>query len=252
MPLIDILFLFVTRFVRFVISTSSNFHFSNLIVFLCFSSHFFKQNILVLGNASSGMDIAREANGKVVREFSRSLEWIQDALKSKTGVKVRQSIRDVTKAPGLDYDPKDENSPEWSRNIEVVPQTVKIEKSQPQDKSRIILEDGTILTDVDVIVFGTGYLYSFPFIDHRLEPFKTFPLISSSTTSNSNPDPSLAEFLKKNQDGKPFELELGRRVAPAMSNLDDWQLFHRTEKSFVVLGVPTRIIPFPMAQAQAR
>ncbi|GAJ08838.1 unnamed protein product, partial [marine sediment metagenome] len=121
-----------------------------------------------LGNASSGMDIARELCGKLAREFSGAEGWAQEAAQNPpgTGVKVYQSVEDANKPPGMDYDPKDPKSPDWARRIEVVPRVERIEaassfsstSSEGGSQGIVVLEGGRRLENVDCIVFGTGYL----------------------------------------------------------------------------------------------
>lgn len=60
----------------------------------------------------------------------------------------------------------------------------------------------------------------------------------------------LAQYIQQHQNGHPFH-----RLWPTASglqNLDQWQLFYRYDDSLAILGLPLRIVPFPLTQAQAR
>ncbi len=141
--------------------------------------------MLVLGNMSSGMDICRELVGKLARPMPR--DRTHDAATTATstnagyaesdeattaweahrgilghpahpGGRVRQSILDFDAPPPIDYDPKDPESPEWARRIEVVHPIERIEAAQGgRGSGRIVLADGSVLDDVDVIIFATGF-----------------------------------------------------------------------------------------------
>ncbi|KAK0545282.1 monooxygenase [Tilletia horrida] len=213
------------------------------------------KSVLIVGNNSSGMDIARELHGKVVRHFDGVEEWVKDAsaFPPRTGVRVRQSVEDVSKPPPMDYDPQDENSPEWSRAIEVVPRIARIEApdSSSSSKGRIVLEDDTVLDDVDCIIFATGFYYSFPFLDQTIEPFQSAPVLQPPPPSSLTPEQK-AELRQRYPSQNASEASSTPRVSPYMSNLDDWQLFYRHDPTIAFLGVPTSIVPFPFSQAQAR
>ncbi|KAK0554376.1 monooxygenase [Tilletia horrida] len=216
------------------------------------------QSVLVVGNNSSGMDIARELHGKVVRDFDGREEWIADAHAQppRTGVKVRQSVEDITKPPPMDYDPRDEASPEWSKAIEVVPRISRIERAQDDESShgRVILEDGRVLDDVDTIIFATGFSYEFPMLDQSLAPFDEAPVMLPPPDSKLSAveQAELEQVRAARRECQGVDADKLPRASPFLSNLDDWQLFHRRDPSIVFLGIPTSIVPFPFAQIQAR
>ncbi|KAE8213104.1 hypothetical protein CF327_g3330 [Tilletia walkeri] len=217
---------------------------------------FRNQSVLIVGNNSSGMDIARELHGKVVRHFEGAEQWIADANVSppRTGVKVRQSVEDVDKPPQMDYDPKDAESPEWSRRIEVVPRISRVEAppSGTDKAGVIVLEDGSRLDDIDVIVFATGFFYEFPPLNQSVAPFDKHPVLQRPPPSNiTATERSELDSVRSKQDST-LDTSISTRAAPFMSNLDDWQLFYAHDPSIVFLGIPTSIVPFPFAQIQAR
>ncbi|CAD6901446.1 unnamed protein product [Tilletia laevis] len=217
---------------------------------------FRNQSVLIVGNNSSGMDIARELHGKVVRHFEGAEQWIADATADppRTGVKVRQSVENVDKDPQMDYNPKDPESPEWSRRIEVVPKIVRIEAppSGSDKAGTIVFEDDTRLEDVDVIVFATGFSYEFPPLDQSIAPFGEHPILQPPPPVKlSQEEESELASVRSRQDTK-LDALISPRAAPYMSNLDDWQLFYAYDSSLVFLGIPTSIVPFPFAQIQAR
>ncbi|KDN39238.1 FAD/NAD(P)-binding domain-containing protein [Tilletiaria anomala UBC 951] len=220
------------------------------------------KNVLVLGNMSSGMDICRELVGNAARVLpaptaaeppyagadgaahmrAATEAWRNGAGTLAHGGSVTQSVIDIDAPPPLDYDPRDAASPAWSRLIRVVPRIARI------DAARIYLVDGSVLDQIDVIIFATGFAYDFPFLDQSKPPFCSHPLV---------PMPPPRELLTaadaaalRARVHAPFRRQWP--TAPALANLDDWQLCYRFDGSLAVLGAPVRIVPFPFAQVQAR
>lgn len=74
------------------------------------------------------------------------------------------------------------------------------------------MQDNSKLTDVDVIVFGTGYLYSFPFL-----PFQKDNLIKT-----------------------------GQKV----HHLNQY-MFYQNNPTLCFLGLPIRVVPLPLMQRQS-
>lgn len=182
-----------------------------------------EKSVLVVGNASSGMDICRELVGYLARTLPSGLspsEWEMEC--KKRGVKVYSSWHSLDQAPGMDYNPLDPKSPDWCHRINVVDQIDSI------DEGKIMLRDGRVLEDVELIIFATGYLFDNPFLDQSTEPFLFRPLLppSEGTTRRGLPSPS-------------------------MYNVDDWFIFHCQDESIAVLGLPVTVVPFPFAEAQA-
>ncbi|KAI0457962.1 FAD/NAD(P)-binding domain-containing protein [Xylaria acuta] len=90
-------------------------------------------------------------------------------------------------------------------------------RSVPASSSKVAGENTERILDVDAILFCTGYLYTFPFI---------------SASSLPSPTPSLVTD--------------GRRVHGLARHL-----IHTYHPTLVFPGLPIKIIPFPLAEAQA-
>lgn len=180
------------------------------------------RRILVVGNNSSGGDVARELSGGTVRSWPGADAWAVACR----NVDVFQAYHRVDQPPSLDYDPRDASSPAWCRRIHVV-STI----DHVASDGSLVLQDGSHLKDIDTIVWCTGFLFQASFAD-TTTPFDVAPLIPRATQ--------------------------GVRVAPdvhaatQMWQLDDWMLFYKGAPGLCFLGVPNRIVPFPMAQLQAR
>ncbi|KAI0866049.1 FAD/NAD(P)-binding domain-containing protein [Xylaria cubensis] len=89
--------------------------------------------------------------------------------------------------------------------------------SAPASSSQVVGETTERILDVDAIIFCTGYLYTLPFISASSLPSSTPPLITD-----------------------------GRRVHGIARHF-----IHTYHPTLVFPGLPIKIIPFPLAEAQA-
>lgn len=182
------------------------------------------RRVLVVGNASSGMDISRELSGFSVRNLPSGMtpnQWAQHCKHNP--ISVYQSWHSLDKAPPMDYNPLDPDSPDWCRSIQVVPSISSICGSQ------VYLENGEIIEDVPLIIFATGFLMDAPFIDQSSGILQSYPLLPPSASATSQGFPSSTVY-----------------------NLDDWLLLHRKDETLAYLGLPTGTVPFPMTLIQSR
>lgn len=182
-----------------------------------------EKNVLVVGNASSGMDIAREMAGYITRTLSNGTTpalWKERCRMEPFNI--YSSWHSLDKAPGMDYNPLDALSPDWCRKIKVLPQINHI------NEEAIHFEDETILDDIELIIFATGFLFDNPYIDQSSGSLLTRPLLPPSNNLSKTGFPS-----------------------QTMYNMDDWLLFHGQDESIAFLGLPLVIVPFPFTQIQA-
>ncbi|CAO1616338.1 unnamed protein product [Sympodiomycopsis kandeliae] len=217
------------------------------------------QKVLIVGNNSSGMDVGRELNGHIVRDFDGKDEWLRDVQQGRTGVTIINSVEDLSKPPNLDYDPRDPDSPEWSRRIQVVPRVSKVTQ-----EGVVVFEDGQEMADVDTIVFATGFYVQYESIDQTLEPFKSAPLVKSAPPvvplDQAEKEEGLVARLAQQENTEAIqngrvEWTNSPASAPAgsgPSSLDDWYLFYEPDQSMAFLGLPAGNVPFPLTHVQAR
>lgn len=171
------------------------------------------RRVLIVGNNSSGADIAREMCGGAVRT------WSSEAGSSLPEC-VFQSYAHVDQPPPMDYDPRDPASPAWCRKIQVMGPIDHVDVD-----GTLVMCSGERLADIDLIIWATGFMYQVPF----LAP--TAPLVVQDAHTRTAPDVQAASVLH---------------------NLDDWMLFYKADPSLCFLGLPNRIVPFPLTQLQAR
>lgn len=139
--------------------------------------------MLVVGGGSSAIDIVREV--------------------STVATNVYQCIRTQTE---LSRQAVERNAPNVHQ-IDLVQEIV-----NQQDQSFVRLQNGQDIKDLDTIIFGTGYLYSFPFL-----PFQKDNLIVT-----------------------------GQKV----HNLDHY-MFYQKNPTLCFLGLPIRVVPMPLMQRQS-
>ncbi|CAO3688379.1 unnamed protein product [Umbelopsis ramanniana] len=144
---------------------------------------FIGKNVLVVGNSASANDVAREA--------------------LTTATKVYQSVR-ASSLP-----PLDPNSVTQVSKVSEIGEFL-----HDGQKGSIKLKDGSHLTDVDCIVFATGYLFSLP-------------------------------FLSRSEGGKL--ITDGQRVHNLYRHL-----FYINNPTLAFIGLPIRIVPFPISQSQSK
>ncbi|KAI7892353.1 uncharacterized protein EV154DRAFT_537510 [Mucor mucedo] len=143
---------------------------------------FKNKTVLVVGGGSSANDIVRET--------------------ASVATKVYQSIRTHTE---LSRQAVERNPP----NVQQISLISHIDNDE--DISSVQLQDD-VLDDVDVIIFGTGYLYSFPFL-----PFQRDDLIMT-----------------------------GQKV----HHLNHY-MFYKKNPTLCFLGLPIRVVPMPLMQRQS-
>lgn len=138
------------------------------------------KTVLILGAGVSSLDIAREAND--------------------IATKIYQSSR------GGQFDVPATILPDNAERIGAIDSFVPSENpSSPSELGEVILKDGRILSDVNAIILGTGYITSYPFLGDlqaphvRTEEADEKIIISSDGTTTHNlhkdifyiPDPTL-------------------------------------------------------------
>jgi len=141
-------------------------------------------------------------------------------------------------AAKMGWDFADPGAPSWTKQI------TRVGRISSVEGPRIRLVDGGALEDVDLLCFATGYLYAFPFCHPADQPWALHPLTRPpppppSSSSSSTPPPSAHPHP---------HLQGGFRV----HNLDETQLFYFPDPSFAFLVLHTQVVPFPLAEYQAR
>ncbi|KAI5480948.1 dimethylaniline monooxygenase (N-oxide forming) [Pseudohyphozyma bogoriensis] len=169
------------------------------------------QNVLVIGNGSSGYDITRE--------IAMSL---YDRLAAKDPTAEGLFIAQSTRSPSPIAFPFTGSELGDYSNLVINKPTVERVESKT-----VWFSDGTSLENVDTIIFATGYYFSFPFANPSHEPFASNPL--------TIPVP----FARDNG---------GHRI----HHLDERQLFYLPDPTLSFLATQILVVPFPLAQVQAR
>lgn len=136
------------------------------------------KKVVVVGNSASGVDISAQ-----VSTMSRKPVVVSEKSAQPTTVDER----------------------DWAK---MKPQIVEF---LPESRS-IVFEDGSLETDIDAVIFCTGYFYSFPFLG-KLEP----PVITNGACAR---------------------------------NLYEHVLY-ADDHTLAFIGIPHRVVPFPLSEAQS-
>ncbi|KAJ8295454.1 Thiol-specific monooxygenase [Rhodotorula toruloides] len=183
------------------------------------AKQFEQKTVLVVGNSASGYDITRE--------LASSIHTRRQSSPSGPLPKIYQSARSPPQL-GIPWDAPD--APEYSKEVRTKPPIRRVEGR------RIEFEDGSVVEDVDTIIFATGYFFSLPFLSPSDAPFSSHPLTYAPPLPSS---PALHG---------PPSAKGGLRV----HNLDERLTFYLKDPTLAFLGLPYLVIPFPLAQLQAR
>ncbi|KAH8695537.1 putative flavin dependent monooxygenase [Talaromyces proteolyticus] len=105
---------------------------------------------------------------------------------------------------------------DWGETLSSSPQSElvpEIVEFIPSERAEIRLADGRIERDIDHVVFCTGYIYSFPFLSQAVNP----PVVTD-----------------------------GKRPCNLFQHI-----FYSPRPTLAFVGLPQRIVPFPVSEAQA-
>ncbi|GAA6037137.1 hypothetical protein JCM8097_008754 [Rhodosporidiobolus ruineniae] len=188
------------------------------------------KTVLVIGNGASGYDIARELAQSIYtrrQAGETNLPHLYQAARSPPAL-------------GIPFDSPD--SPEYGKEVGLYPPIKRVEGR------KIEFEDGRSVEDVEVIMFATGYYFAFPFAHPSDAPFSSHPLTYAPTLPNTAPSSeATVATTQPAPRGEP-----SRHGGLRVHHLDDRALFYMPDTSLAFLGLPYLVIPFPLAQLQAR
>lgn len=161
------------------------------------------KRVLVVGSKSSGTDMAREltqiARHVFVSDRNYKHEMDDSSSADSDGGTAAAATARVS-------------------NLELLPGISHFEAPVGDDESVIVFTDGQQLRGVDAILWCTGFLYEFPFIDAQT-------------------DPTLHA---------PITVDGGKRVRPL-----HLQLLCIEDPSLAFIGLPFSVVPFPLFYSQA-
>ncbi|OCF78765.1 hypothetical protein I204_00709 [Kwoniella mangroviensis CBS 8886] len=175
------------------------------------------KNIVIVGSHASGTDIARD------------IALDDEATDAQTRKNVRtiyQSAREKDK-PRPNDEGEDQSlypNTKWRDHVELVSEIERI------DGDLVHLKGGRVLSDLDVILFATGYLYSYPFFSPDKAPFDSHPIIRSSTQE---------------------ERSLSAGPANRPINLDETDTFYVPDRTLAFIGLHRLVNPLPLFERSA-
>lgn len=164
------------------------------------------QNVLVVGNSSSGYDISREI----------ALHFQKEGSSSRVFASMRHPVE-------VGIDPSER--PPWTSHLEAVPGVA----SATEDE--MVLSNGRRV-NVETVIFATGYLYSFPYAKTEDFPFSSFPLTKT---------PPLPETYVKPEVEAPIDPPVG---GARVHNLDEeFQIFYYPDPTLAFICLGRQVVP---------
>jgi hypothetical protein len=225
-----------------------------------------EKNVLVVGSFASGSDIARELASVNLpasvlpesmtahkparladqqnRPRDTSNHGDEATLGDKTKIRVYQSSSQTPNmfTSGLAADTEDDARP-WLRLIQQRPlidridtpaaslplSTVsKAEEASSSSSSVIHFKDGSTLTDIDVVIFATGYLYYYPFFKQSDAPWNR---------EECRILDAVVEGADVLGDGGKGGGEIGGLQGLGMRHMDELMLFLQNDRSMAFIGL---------------
>ena len=183
------------------------------------------KKVVLVGNSASGLDIASQ-----VRAVCRSPLLL--SVRTPTPEEALRHLNEGTKAAVVEV-------PEMKRFL-----------TEGEGRG-VEFADGRIETDVDAVLFCTGYLYTFPFLRNLSDTNPAIPATPNGNTkddtahnSNTTKD-SLHLHPNRQAQTQIGTITDGRRVHPLA-----YHLLHARHPTLAFPGLPYKAIPFPVAEAQ--
>jgi hypothetical protein len=224
------------------------------------------KTIMIIGSFASGSDLSRQLAGLNVGKYTTSGQRLSadgaltppDSDNGETSgyTKVYLSSSGTGSSYAARPGPGEAPQP-WREHITDVPLTSSISASSDHPKGMIRFQDDTHepLTDVDIIIFATGYNFALPFCKATDEPWCSKRIIDGVIS-------------EKEREGGEME-DVGGMKGLGMNGLDPLILFLEGDRSisFPCLrklehnrrfiqpadrNPEYQIVPFPFAETQAR
>jgi thioredoxin reductase len=208
------------------------------------------KNVLVVGSKSSGTDTARELLTIAHRVYVSDRNYA-------SGLSDQSTVADAHVSSVFVHTGRS-----GERSVDAVPSTtlptVLPAIDHVTSDGHFMFADQRVVTDIDVVLWCTGYLYDFPFLsstsaslgaeltDGRCseDPPETRDTSLRTTglpAQELHPQATTTEFTA------PVTVEDGKRVRPLYQ-----QLFCINDPTLVFAGLPFRVVPFPLFRFQGK
>ncbi|OXG27404.1 monooxygenase [Cryptococcus neoformans Bt15] len=205
------------------------------------------QTVLVVGSFASGGDISRLLASHNIDKYdpsgqplSRSLtpdQKLDDSspLKAATGESFIKVYVSSSGATSHSASPDGPCAP-YIHNLPLISHLSPPSPTNP--KGIIHFEDGQQLSGVDTIIYATGYNFAYPFFKRADKPWGEIGLVDGVIRSGER------------KGGE--EWEEGGVKGLGMKKLDELLLFLEGDRSIAFPALAYQVVPFPLAQVQAR
>ncbi|TIB97765.1 FAD/NAD(P)-binding domain-containing protein [Wallemia mellicola] len=193
------------------------------------------KSCVVIGSRASGYDISRE-----IAWLDCSPEHGQspyNSVKENPGLPSTRIIQSRRSPPKYEWK---EERPRWLDKIEQRGEVVGTHGRS------VIYADGHVDHGIDVIIFGTGYTYTYPFMRPTDEPWKSNSVFPQSNQSRKNVLDDIPAHLRL-----PYNLPDSAQGSMTLVNLSKHNLFYLSDPSYAFVGLLRHVHPFALSEAQA-
>ncbi|WVQ83422.1 hypothetical protein IAT38_005563 [Cryptococcus sp. DSM 104549] len=196
------------------------------------------KTVLIVGSFASGGDISRLVGAFNVGKYTPTGEPIADAPPE-------EFIKLFVSSSGATLHSPDPAAP-WGAFIHNRPLIDYVETPSAAHPKGVVHfqgeaeggEDAAPLGDVDIILFATGYNFSYPFFRASDLPWKETSLVDG--------------VIRKGEREGGEKWEEGGTKGLVVEHLDELLMFLENDRTMSFLTLPYQMVPFPLSQAQAR
>ncbi|EIW66197.1 hypothetical protein TREMEDRAFT_13077, partial [Tremella mesenterica DSM 1558] len=201
------------------------------------------KSVMVVGSFASGSDLSRQiASLNLHSSHLSNPPQSNQQTSSSSGNDITTDDEKYTKVYlSASSQTQYSNTPDqpWTPFIKFVPLIKSISPSTTNHTKGIInLQDDQQISDVDVIIFATGYYFSLPFCKTTDEPWISNGILKS--------------YIDDGERENGWKDEIGGLKGLKMEGLDELLLFLKNDNSIAFPVLQYQIVPFPFAEIQAR
>lgn len=176
------------------------------------------KRVLIVGTKSSGTDIARELLSIAAAVHISDRNYVLDIIDSAT-----------------------QGTEALSSKVLMHPAIGEIDA----ESSAVIFADGSKVCDLDAIIWCTGYVYDFPFLADKRSGVKSS--LTDSCAEGTIDQSLIVPVPSAGDIPTAVQVEEGKRVRPLYQ-----QLFAIEDHSLVFVGLPFKVVPFPLFYLQGK
>ncbi|KIR57530.1 hypothetical protein I312_101660 [Cryptococcus bacillisporus CA1280] len=211
------------------------------------ASDYAGQTVLVVGSFASGGDISRLLASHNIGKYDPSGQPMTRSVTPDQKLDNSSSLKAATREGFIKVYVSSSGSTQHSaspdgpcapyiHNLPLISHLSLPSSAHP--KGIIHFEDGQQLSGVDTIIYATGYNFAYPFFKREDKPWDEVGLVDG--------------VIRNGERKGGEEWEEGGLKGLGMKKLDELLLFLEGDRSIAFPALSYQVVPFPLAQVQAR